>query len=392
MTDFNRATAILSASLGKAFDDGRYAWVAKKELCFRALLVLDAEGFGVKGVLWLLDVLKDEHIKNGAKSWYGHEGCIQSAVFFGMADRKTTDVAFDYLIRHKAALNISKVFSHHLYIEAQLCRGGDGGFRAPQVVAELVKKPLYAREFCKSALHNDDLEAVQWLRSLKGADTHLTQEWLSTWISRLSEDGVKVDRVAEHYGAENHALPPTPTMTLDGYWQTLLVNFINVDTYSHEVDGKFMGYVPYTPAQRLGFLEQFFDAKLIQRAPVEFIEQVMKLGNAEFINANLLIMRMIKVGIDCYEGFLAGHYGRLGYLDRRDSPRDYQAMVAVCASKLSRPGYLPLLSTVPLEAVLAHPQKDKLLRALHEATGDPRYVHAMHVKERGKAFSKDLGI
>jgi hypothetical protein len=67
-------------------------------------------------------------------------------------------------------------------------------------------------------------------------------------------------------------------------------------------------------------------------------------------------------------------------------------MVAVCASKLSRPGYLPLLSTAPLEAVLAHPQKEKLLRSLHEATGEPRYVHAMSVKERGKAFSKDLGI
>jgi hypothetical protein len=391
MTDLNKAATILSAALGNEFDGNRYIWIAKSDLCFRGLLALDVEEVGVKDVLWLLDVLKGEHIKNGAKSWYDHEGCILRAVFFGMADPKTTDAAFDYLIKHKAALNISKVFSHNLYIEAQLCRGGDGGFRAPQVVAELVKKRLYAREFCKSALHRDDLEAVQWLRSLKGADAHLTQEWLSTWISRLSEDDVRVDRVAEHYKAENHALPPTASTSLDGYWQTLMTNFLNYDSYL-DVSGLSVRRINYTMAQKLGVLEQFFDAGLIARAPVEFIEQVMKLGNAEFANANLLLMRIIRAGIDCYDGFLAGHYGRLGYLDRRDGPRDYPAMVAVCASKLSRPGYLPLLSTAPLEAVLAHPQKEKLLRSLHEATGEPRYVHAMSVKERGKAFSKDLGI
>ncbi|WP_274644022.1 hypothetical protein [Pseudomonas serbica] len=392
MTDFNRAKAILSGALGSAYDDNRYTWVAKAELCFKAMLVLDAAGYGAKDVLWLLDVLKEEHLKNGAKSWHGHLGCLQGAVIFGLADPHGTDLAFDYLIKHKAALKITSMLTpKHVYMKAQLCRGGDGGFRSPQVVGELVKKPLYAREFCKSALHHDDLEATQWLCSLKGTETHLTPEWLSTWISRLSEEGVRVERVAEHYKAENHALPPTATTSLDGYWQTLMANFLNYDSYL-DYSGLSVRRINYTMAQKLGVLEQFFDAGLIARAPVEFIEQVMKLGNAEFANANLLIMRMIKAGIDCYEGFLAGHYGRLGYLDRRDGPRDYPAMVAVCASKLSRPGYLPLLSTAPLEAVLAHPQKEKLLRSLHEATGEPRYVHAMSVKERGKAFSKDLGI
>lgn len=392
MTDFNRATAILSASLGKAFDGNRYTWVSKNKSCLSALLALDAGGFGAKDALWLLDALKDEHLKSGEKFWHDHLSCIQNAVIFGLADVKSTDAVFDYLVKHLPALKITQLVSKKLYCKTQLCRGGDGGFRSPQVVATLTKKPLYAREFCKSAIQHDDLEAVQWLRSLKGADTHLTEEWLSNWISLVSGQDVKVDRVAEFYGAENHALPPTPTMTLDGYWQTLKVNFIDVDTYSHKVDGKFMGYVPYTTAQRLEFLEQFFDAKLIQRAPVDFVEQAMQLGNVKLKNVNLLIMRMIKAGIDCYEGFLAAHYGRLGYLDRRDGPRDYPAMVAVCASKLSRPGYLPLLSLAPIEAVLAHPQKEKLLRSLHEATGEPRYVHAMSVKERGKAFSKDLGI
>lgn len=392
MTDFSRATAILSAAFGSAFNDNRYTWVAKGELCFRALLVLDDEGYGAKDVLWLLDVLKEKHLKNGAKFWHDHLGCLQGALIFGLADPQGTDAAFDYLFRHKAELNITSMLTpKHVYMKAQLCRGGDGGFRSPQVVGELIKKPLYAREFCKSALHHDDLEAAQWLCSLKGADAHLTPAWLSNCISKLSAEGVKVDRVAEHYCAENHAQPPTATTTLDGYWQTLMANFLNYDSYL-DYSGLSVRRINYTMAQKLGVLEQFFDAGLIARAPVEFIEQVMKLGNAEFTNANLLMMRIIETGIDCYEGFLAGHYGRLGYLDRRDGPRDYQAMVAVCASKLSRPGYLPLLTTVPLEAVLAHPKKDKLLRALHESTGDPRYVHAMDVKERGKAFSKDLGI
>ena len=133
-------------------------------------------------------------------------------------------------------------------------------------------------------------------------------------------------------------------------------------------------------------VDAFYNETVVAKAPDIFVETILRMGRVNLKTSNHFVLRMIKSGFDCYPGFIKGIYSPLAAYDALQKPRDYQAMLNVCITKMGLPGFKALITTVPLAEIDKHPRKKDLLNIVHELTGSIEAVKLMDKKWRGKAL------
>ena len=232
----------------------------------------------------------------------------------------------------------------------------------------------------RSALHFDDYHALDHIKkiapSLVLSDSH---------IAKIAKDVLaymtEYQTVNPKFSLNDRWIRKAYGGTLKEYWDFL----VSCDEFKRP------------KVKRLDMSPEWgamFRPELLGKAPAEFI---YRLATTKALNAdavNQFIVHMHKAGFDCYQGFQLMTLDRLQFEEQKNDPVDYKFMVKQCLRNLKQPGFLGILSTAPMAVLVdsPKPQHDPVLQALYDLTEEQKYVEAMSVHGRGKAFIQELGI
>lgn len=309
--------------------------------------------------------------------------------------KATTDQAMRFLVRNgTSGKHLSRILDAYptnpmdppafapkdrTYAPVSLIRDQDGKLRNLDFFGKVPFSEL-TDALIRSALHFDDYHALDHIRkiapSLLLSDDH---------VGKIANDVLR-------YMTEYQAVNPKFSLndrwikkafggTLKGYW-----DFLASCDELKRLKAKRLDMSPKWGA--------IFRPDLLSKAPAEFIHRLAttKALNADAVNQ--FIAHMHKAGIDCYQGFQLMTLDRLQYEDQKNDPVDYKFMVKQCLRNLKQPGFLGILSTAPMAVLVdsPKPQHDPVLQALYDLTEAQKYVEAMSVHGRGKAFIQELGV
>lgn len=300
------------------------------------------------------------------------EGCL--ARLFNHPE--LIDKGFEFMVNNAQKINLSKVM---LFIGDKpthpLCRDQQGELRRPEDLKVISRSKDTARAFVRSAFEQDDLEAIDHFLAVPEIAAHLPPHTLDDLFKLVLQAIKEVpgapagshmnSRIYHRYGGD----------VLGEYWQTL-------DNAPVLRGGR-------APVE----FEQIFNPEVLRLAPEVFIDQLSKHKLMDKGQVNTFIYRMHQAGLPCYPGYLLVSRGPFYHLDNKDRAPNYTMMIDDCLSKKSKSGFVGLLATVPISAMVEHSRRDEILLLVHGLTGDPEYVrHMASLKSRGKAFATDLNL
>lgn len=295
---------------------------------------------------------------------------LESSIWQLMGKPEHMDFAMDYILRSKN-IRLSAFVRKNLYIVPRShVRRLDGSLRSEAELGVLSQKKIYLQALVKSAICCFDPEALRHIVSFSKTLQFVSADSIS--------DELKERIVSKHY-TEDYAgafkdfvlTEKVEAMPLEAYWKTFE-----------------LGDWQATAQQA----DAFYNEAVVKKAPDAFVETILRLGRVNIVSCNQFVLRMIQSGFDCFPGFIKGTCSPLAAYDALQNPRDYQAMLSLCITKLGLPGFKALITTVPLAEIDKHPRKKDLLNIVHELTGSAEAVKLMDKKWRGKSLEDRLGL
>jgi hypothetical protein len=320
---------------------------------------------------YLDDLLKKERASSDLKDFYGSvEDNLESSIRHLLGKSEHMDFAMDYMLRSRN-VRISAFVRKNLYIVPRAhVRRIDGSLRSETDLGVLAQKKTYLQALVASAINFFDPDALRHVMSFNKAREFVSAESISDELKQLI---VSKYHKKDYAGAfKDFVLTESvDVMPLDDYWKTFDLGDWQATT--RQVD-------------------TFYSESAVGKAPDVFVETVLRMGRVNLATSNHFILRMIDSGFDCYPGFIKGTHNPLAAYDALQKPRDYQAMLSVCITKIGLPGFKALITTVPFTEINKHPRKKDLLNIVHELTGSTEAVKLMDKKWRGKLLEDRLGL
>lgn len=336
------------------------------------------------------DDLSLEDLKAKESSDYVIDWLIQA-----LYTKATTDQAMRFLVRNgTSGKHLSRILDAYptnpmappafapkgrTYSPVSLNRDQDGKLRNLDFFGK-VPFSEFTDALIRSALHFDDYQAVDHIKKIAPSlllnDTH---------IEKIAKD---VLGYMTEYQAVN------PKFSLNGRWIKKAYGGTLKDYWDFLTS---CDELKRPKTKRLETIESWgtiFRPELLRQAPAEFIYRLAttKALNADVVNQ--FIAHMHKAGIDSYRGFLLMTLDRLQFEEQKDDPVDYKYLVKQCLRNHKKPGFMGILCTAPMSFLVdsQKPQHDPMLQTLYDLTDDQKYLEAMSVHGRGKAFIIELGV
>jgi hypothetical protein len=321
---------------------------------------------------YLEELLAEEKLSNpDFKAGFGTvEEKLESAISQLMRKSEHMDFAIDYILRSKN-IRVSAFVRKNLYNTPRpYVRRVDGSLRNEGELGVLSQKKIYLQALVFTAINAFDPEALRHIIGFSKTLELVPAESIS--------DELKKRIVSKHY-KEDYAgafkefvlTEKVESMPLEDYWKTFE-----------------LGDWQATAQQA----DAFYIETVVRKAPDAFVETILRMGRVNIVSCNQFVLRMIQSGFDCFPGFIKGTCSPLAAYDALQKPRDYQAMLNLCITKIGLPGFKALITIVPLTEIVKHPRKKDLLNIVHELTGSTEAVKLMDNKWRGKSLEDRLGL
>jgi hypothetical protein len=283
----------------------------------------------------------------------------------------TMDFALDYILRNKNVYVIHYINKGLCPVPRPLVRLLDGSFRSEAALGELATSRQGIENLIHSAVSHFDAEALRYILSLPTTSRMFSDEAISNevkWNSFIKNDGAKYKEIFKEFLVYRKVEDLSVAEYLESF-----------DLWESEFDEN--------------DADSIYNETVVKKGPEEILDMILRAGRQNPVGANQFVLRMIQSGIDCYPGFIKGTENQLGVTDvLPPAPRDYQAMLDICLSKLSRPGFKALIAAVPLTEIAVHPRKRVLANMVFELTGNSDAVKLMSKKSRGRALDDALGL
>lgn len=309
--------------------------------------------------------------------------------------KATTDQAMRFLVRNgTSGKHLSRILDAFptnpmiqpafapkdiTYVPVSLNRDQDGKLRNLDFFGKVPFSELID-SLIRSALHFDDYHAIDHIKKI-APTLHLSDSHIATIAKDVLRYMTEYQVVNPKFSLNDRWIKKAYGGTLKEYWDFLA----SCDEFKKP------------KAKRLDMCPEWgamFRPNLLGKAPAEFIHKLVTTKDLNAGAVNQFIAQMHKAGIDCYEGFLLITLDRLQFEEQKHDPVDHKFMVKQCLRNLKQPGFLGILSAAPMAVLVdGHkPHNDPVLQALYDLTNDQKYVEAMSVHGRGRAFIQELGV